>query len=193
LNSHSITDNELMFKVKAGDLDKMGVLFERHHRALYGFFFYMTKKKDQSEDLVQTVFMRMLKSRDTFTGSGRFESWMYHIARNILKDQYRKEKRKNDFCDLSDIEDSMDKGALADLRLEKKEELKTLFTAMDKMSEEDKELLVLCRFQELKYSEIAKLLAISEGAVKVRVFRAMNELKRIFFDLHKETVTYDNV
>lgn len=57
-----------MLKVKSGDLDKMALLFQRYHRPLYGFLFHMTGHREASEDMVQTVFYRLLKSRHTFTG-----------------------------------------------------------------------------------------------------------------------------
>lgn len=163
------------------------MLFERHHKPLFGFFWHMLKQKELSEDLVQTVFMRMLNSRHTFTGSGRFEAWMFHIARNILKDQYRKDKRKGNHYDLETAASNLDHGLVADEQLEKKETLKLLGKAMDRLDPSDKELLVLCRLQELKYNEIAPLLNISEGAVKLRAFRAMNALRKQYLALEKET------
>lgn len=59
-----------MLQVKAGDVDKMGLLFERYHRKLFGFLYHLTGRADASEDLVQNVFYRMLKYRHTFTGEG---------------------------------------------------------------------------------------------------------------------------
>lgn len=186
MSTITLTDNALMFKVKEGDLDRMGLLFERHHRALYGFFMQMLKQGDLSKDLVQTVFFKMLKSRHTFTGSGPFVTWMYHIARNVLHDHYRQVKRKGIHADLIDMTEDIAGGSLADERIEKKQELQTLALAMDQLNEKDRELLVLCRFQELRYSEVARLLNITEGAVKVRVFRALNQLRDHYLKVTSE-------
>jgi RNA polymerase sigma-70 factor (ECF subfamily) len=175
-----------MFKVREGDLDKMGLLFERHHRALYGFFVQMLKQGDLSKDLVQTVFFKMLKSRHTFTGSGPFVTWMYHIARNVLHDHYREVKRKGVHTDPADMNEDLSGGTLADERTERKEDLQMLALAMDMLQEKDRELLVLCRYQELKYSEIAHLLNITEGTVKVRVFRALNQLREHYLRISTE-------
>ena len=180
------TDNALMLQVKAGDLDKMGLLFERYHRPLYGFLFHMTKQKEPSEDMVQVVFFKMLKYSQTFTGSGEFKTWMYHVARNVLNDHYRKSKRTPVYYDISGMEESISGGQFANERIEKKQELKMLSAAMDKLSAENRELLVLCRFQELKYHEIAKVLNMTEGAVKVRVHRALNQLKITYLQLHSK-------
>src|ERR1700742_2713839 len=76
-----------MLQVKAGDLERMSLLFERHSRALFGFLYHLTQRREASEDMVQTVFYRMLKYRSSFTADSNFTGWMYHIARNVLKDQ----------------------------------------------------------------------------------------------------------
>jgi RNA polymerase sigma-70 factor (ECF subfamily) len=88
----AISDNALMLKVKEGDLDKLGLLFERYKRPLYGFFYGLTKNGEVSEDLVQNVFLRILKYRYLFRGEGDFKTWMFHIARNVNNDHFRKNK-----------------------------------------------------------------------------------------------------
>ncbi|HXB45381.1 MAG TPA: RNA polymerase sigma factor [Puia sp.] len=173
----TLSDNALMLKVKEDDFDKMALLFERYHRALFGFLFKMTKQKQSSEDLVQNVFFRMLKYRNTFTGVGEFKTWMYHLARNVLHDYFKQIKRSEAQYDIRDFEDRMGAHELADLQIERKQELKTLEMALENLSEENRELLILCRYQELKYNEIAEILNITEGAVKVRVHRALGQLK----------------
>jgi RNA polymerase sigma factor (sigma-70 family) len=105
-----LTDNSLMLKVKEGDLDKMGLLFERYHRQLYGFLFHMTYKKEVAEDMVQHTFYKMLKYRNSFTGSGEFVHWMYTVARNVLKDEYKKMKRAQLHDDVDDISDILPGG-----------------------------------------------------------------------------------
>ncbi len=67
-----LTNNVLMLKVKSGDLDKLGLLYERHKKRLFGFFYKMNSDASLSEDLVQNVFVRMLKYKHTFTGEGSF-------------------------------------------------------------------------------------------------------------------------
>ena len=166
-----------MLKVKNGDIDKMGLLYERYNRQLYRFLFNMTRQKELSEDMVQNIFLRMLKYPEGFMGFGEFKTWMYHIARNAVYDYFRKVKRTPAHYDLTNLEERIDGEQNTDARLEKEQELKTLETAMDKLSDENRELLILCRFQELKYHEIAKILNTTEGAIKVRVHRALNQLK----------------
>ncbi len=169
-----------MLKVKSGDLDKMGLLFERYSRPLYGFLFHMTNKKEASEDMVQIVFYRMLKYRNTFTGEGEFETWMYHLARNVLKDEAKRWGKYSYHEDLDDHTAHVASSERADDHLEREQSTNELNLAMSKLSGADREILVLARFQELKYHEIAQVLKISVGAVKVRVFRAMQQLKNIY-------------
>lgn len=179
-----------MLQVKAGRLDTMGLLFERYHRPLLGFLFHMTNQREASEDMVQTVFYRMLKYRHTFTGDGEFRSWMYHLARNVLVDYSRQNKHSAHQYDLADVAEKISGGPTADERFEKEQELDTLQRAMAKLSSENREILVLSRFQELKYEEIARVFNTTEGAVKVRVHRAMNELRKIYLTIENGNATY---
>ncbi len=169
-----------MLKVKAGELDRMGLLFERYHRQLYGFLFHMTYKREAAEDMVQHVFYKMLKYRHTFTGIGDFKHWMYSIARNEIKDQAKKNKRHNLHDDVDEMADRIGGGAIPDEQLEKKQAKQQLYRAMEKLSDDHREVLTLNRFQELKHQEIAQILGLTEGAVKVRVHRALTELKNIY-------------
>jgi RNA polymerase sigma-70 factor (ECF subfamily) len=169
-----------MMKVKAGDIDQMGLLFERYNRQLYGFLFHMTYKREASEDMVQHVFYKMLKSSHTFTGSGEFVHWMYTIARNVIKDEAKKNKRYAYHDDVDDHADRIPGGTDTGHELDKKEQHRELYRAMERLSEEQREILTMSRFQELKHQEIAQILNINEGAVKVRVHRALSELKNIY-------------
>ena len=172
-----------MLQVKNGDMEKMGLLFERHNRALFGFLFQMTKHKQSSEDMVQQVFYRMLKYRKTFGGQGAFKTWMYHLARNVLYDENKKNKRLDTRYSLHGLEEQTPGDYFADESLEKKQELKTLSMAIDNLSEANRELLILCRYQRLNYQEIGEILDITAGAVKVRMHRALEQLKTSYFKI----------
>jgi RNA polymerase sigma factor (sigma-70 family) len=169
-----------MLRVKAGDVDRMGLLFERYHRKLFAFLYHMLGRADASEDLVQNVFYRMLKYRHTYTGEGEFRAWMYHLARNVLADHVKKNRHATRHSDVADLAERIGGGAPADEGLQHEQEVATLHRALARLSPENREVLVLSRFQELKYQEIAQVLNTTEGAVKVRVHRAMNELKTMY-------------
>src|ERR1700742_5263916 len=103
-----------MLKVRSGDLDKMALLFQRYHRPLYGFLFHMTRHKEASEDMLQNVFYRMLRSRHTFTGEGDFKTWMYFIARNVIKDHQKKASRDPGFYGMTEMAEKIAAGVGAD-------------------------------------------------------------------------------
>ena len=174
--------------VKAGELSQLGLLFERYHRALYAFFYRLTNGNvEQSEDLVQTVFLRMLSYRHTFAGTGKFVSWMYHLARNVYADFYRKKKRQGHQDELQKVEDSPLSSFTPD---DREEEVRLLDMAMEYLPEDKRELLIMSKYQELPYKDIALVLGCSEGNVKVKVFRAVQELKVIYQKL-EQGVRYD--
>jgi RNA polymerase sigma factor (sigma-70 family) len=180
---NTLTDNAIMLRVKAGDLDKMGLLFERYHRQLHGFLFHMTRHREVSEDMVQQVFYKMLKYRHTFTGSGEFVHWMYTVSRNILKDQGRRKKLPMISEGVEEMTEQVAGGSVPDQQMEKKQAVAVLYKAMERLDADQREILTLCRFQELKYREIAVIMDLSETAVKARIHRAMKDLKTIYAEL----------
>ena len=177
---NSLTDNAIMLKVKSGDLDKMALLFQRYHRPLYGFLYRMTGQRESSEDMVQNVFYRMLRSRHTFTGDGEFKTWMYHLARNVLKDHLKNAGRPGSSRPVEGWDERLAEGVLVEEQLEKKMELEILRKRIAGLSPESREVLILSRYQDLKYAEIAEVLDISVGAVKVRIHRAISQLKSVY-------------
>src|SRR5690242_13759619 len=86
------TDEALMQAVSAGDLAQLGVLFDRHHRAVFDFLVRTTGRRAVADDLVQDVFERILKYRTTFRGDVGFRPWLYRIACNARADYYRRQE-----------------------------------------------------------------------------------------------------
>jgi RNA polymerase sigma-70 factor (ECF subfamily) len=174
-----------MMKVKEGDIDKLGLLFERYKRPLFGFFYGLNKNAELSEDLVQNVFFRILKYRYLFRGEGDFKTWMFHIARNVNHDHYRKDKIKGKES-LEHWEEKLGSDENRDTTFQQDETMHILSMAMDRLPEDKREILLLSKFQEKKYKEIGEILGCSEGAVKVKVFRALQELKEVYNQLEKQ-------
>ena len=172
-----------MLQVKAGQVDKMGLLFERYHRPLYGFFYRLNGQSAASEDLVQTVFYRMLKYRHTFTGEGEFRTWMYHLARHAAVDAAKKNKTAAHHEDITAWQEKLGGGTPADADLHQTQAVELLQQALAHLSADHREVLVLSRYQDLKYGQIAHVLDITEGAVKVRVHRALGHLREIYLKL----------
>lgn len=178
-----LTDNALMLKVKAGDLDKLGLLYERHKKRLFGFYYNMNSNASLSEDLVQNVFVRMLKYKHTFTGEGSFLSWMFRTARNVNYDYYRKNKIAFNQRAVSSVEYKLEDSASMEHKLQQKEDASMLQRAMNMLPPEKREVLVLSKFKELKFSEVGEILGCTEGAAKVKAHRALKDLRTIFLQL----------
>ena len=183
-NLDPVSDIAIMLKVKAGDIDKLGLLYERNHKNLFGFFWRMSGNKEVSKDLVQTVFYRMLKNRTHYKGKGKFISWMYQIARNLWIDHCKKNRRIDFMDDMERWE--LKEGLNTDEQIEREEQLRQLRMALQNLSEEKKEVLILSRYQGLKYSEIARVLNTSEGAIKIRVFRALADLRELYLKIENQ-------
>lgn len=163
----------------------LGLLFERYHRMLFAFFYRIHQSAEISEDLVQNVFIRILKYRKGFNGEGAFKVWMFHIARNISNDHFRKASRS---VGGEDIEKWNDKISDFDHELQKEDkehQIRLLKKAMELLDIEKRELLVMSKLEGMKYREIAQLYNVTEGSIKVRVFRALKDLKYAYEKVEK--------
>jgi RNA polymerase sigma factor (sigma-70 family) len=179
------TDENLMLAVRDGDVGKLGVLFDRHHRSLFDFFVRMTGRRNVADDLVQDVFFRILKYRKTFRDESWFKAWMFHIARNARVDYYR--SHQGDTL----VEDDHIDGLHSPLpipgqSLEREQQAILLERALFKLTPDKREVLILSRYQDMKYEQIASLMDCEVGTVKTRVHRALKELRDIYFDLSSE-------
>ncbi len=175
-------DHLLMLRVRDGDVNQLGVLFERHNVTLFNFFLRMTGRRQASEDLVQEVFMRMLKYRHTYRDSGSFTTWMYKIARHVRFDDLRRRRPEVALDEDEEGQPPSTFPAPGD-QLDADQEVRRLRGALLRIAADKREILILSRFQHMKYEEIAELLGCQVGAVKVRVYRAIQELRETFFDL----------
>ena len=179
-------DHELMIAVRAGEIRRLGDLFERYHKPLYGFFVRLTNQPAASEDLVQIVFYRILKYRHTYRDEGKFSAWIYHLARKVAADHFRKSASTPTPSDPIDFDDQPDQGPAPDAKAATADDVALMRRALARVSHEHREVLVLSRLQHLNHQEIARLLDCSVGAVKVRAHRALKELREVYFKIRKE-------
>lgn len=179
-----VTDEQLMRAVRDGDAPKLGVLFERYHLPLHDFLARMTGNAAVAEDLVQDVFLRVLKYRATFRDEGKFDTWLYRIARNARVDYFRS-RRPSESIEEAALELPQSGEGPADA-IEREREVARLRRALLLLREDKRELIVLARYRAMKHEQIADLLGISVGAVKVRLHRAVQELRDIFLELPQE-------
>jgi RNA polymerase sigma-70 factor (ECF subfamily) len=179
-----VTDEALMTAVRNGDVARLGVLFERHHIGLFDFLARVTGDRAAADDLVQDVFVRVLKYRATYRDGGSFETWLYRIARNARADYFR--RRGADLSLDGDALDRPEPGAGPGRLLEQGRDAARLRRALLMLRDDKRELIVLARFRGMKHERIAELLGVEVGAVKVRIHRAIRELREIFLQLPDE-------
>jgi RNA polymerase sigma-70 factor (ECF subfamily) len=173
----------VMEAVRNGDLQQASMLFERYNRRIFNFLARMTMDKDLAEDLCQNVFLRMIKYRSSYRTGARFQSWIYQIARNVFSDHYQKVKnRYSDFVDVEKISDHMADNEDSQQQDEKEA---LLHRSMAKLTEEQRELLVLTRFQQMKYEDVADLMDTTVANIKVKVHRALIRLREYYFEMEK--------
>jgi RNA polymerase sigma factor (sigma-70 family) len=175
--ANSMSDEELMTQVRSGVGEMLGVLFERYQLPLFNFYLKLTGDRTVSEDLVQEVFFRMLKYRQSYRPNTPFRGWMYQIARNARVDHLRRRRPETSW------EPEMSPAFAAPDTAQQSQETALLHRALMRLQDDKREVLVLSRFQDLKYEEIAQLLGCETGTVKTRVHRALQELRGIFQEL----------
>lgn len=172
-----------MMKVKSGDLDKLGLLYERHKKKLFGFFYNMGNNPSVSEDLVQNVFVRILKYRQSYSGEGPFTAWMFSMARNVNYDHHKKVSREGVSWGISPEDVEKGTGDYLNEEMDYQGDSLLLNRALGLLSSDKREILLLSKYRELKFQEIGEILGCTEGAAKVRVHRALKDLKTIFLQL----------
>ena len=127
-----------------------------------------------SEDLTQDVFYKLIKYRSSYK-NGAFVSWLFTIARNSLKTYYTRNHKNNldvDVLDYRTVESETDKT----------EEYSHLQKALNQLHPDDRELIILNRFQEIRYEELAQILGSTPGAVKTKVSRVLKKLRKIYME-----------
>lgn len=170
----NLTDEELMNRVAGGDLEGMRLLFERYNAWIYNFFLQMVPDREICQDLTQSTFYKVIRYKSSYNG-GKFSSWIFQIARNLRTDHFRKAGRHGATESIENIPE------MAQV-VEDNDNVAKLKQALKKLPEDDREILLLSRFQGLKYAEIAELLKSTEGAVKLKAHRAIKKLRTIYFE-----------
>lgn len=175
-----------MQAVKDGDIGELSYLYRRYHLRLLGFIYKLSGNRELSEDLVQETFWRILRYRKSYKSGQTFRAWMFQIGRNLFYNQMTRGDagRVVSMAEMPFESPSPDK--LPNASVEEKERTYMLKKALDQLPEDKKEVLILSRYEKLTYSEIGEILGCSESAVKVRAFRAMEQLRIEFKSLNEE-------
>jgi len=181
----AVTDEQLIQWVADGDTSCLATLFERHPKAVYQFCLQLTRHPAQSEDLVQDVFIRILRKAGSFRGEGLFKAWMFNIARNITLDHIRKSKRQGS----ESLDDEMMDRNLADQRSAEQsaagtQKMNLVMQALALLPEAAQQVIWLGRFQFENYDELGQAIGCNAGTARVRMHRAMALLNSTYTSIN---------
>jgi RNA polymerase sigma-70 factor (ECF subfamily) len=181
-------DAQLMLRVRDGDEDSFRVLLDKHRNPLVHFLYRMVQEQAVSEELAQEVFLRIYKSRLSYEPTARFTTWMFriatHLALNWLRDEKNeraqerldavtKDDRGGDLPsrEVADRQPSVEQHMVYQARLQE------IRDAIGKLPEKQRAAVLMHKYEEMEYVQIAGVLGISESAVKSLLFRAYETLR----------------
>src|SRR5437870_5759907 len=173
------TDRAVLERIGRGDTSGAGELFERYAAALLRFADRLLSDRSTAEEVTQEVFVKVISRAHQFDGRAEVSSWLFAIAANACRDRRRRERRAT-VVPLEAVAEPVQKGEGVESLLSQRERRDAVRRALSCLSEEQREALVLARYHGMPYSEIASVLGISVGAVKTRIFRAVEALKSRF-------------
>jgi RNA polymerase sigma factor (sigma-70 family) len=173
-----LNDQELMRIVQSGDFSPASEVYDRYSGRIYNFAFRFLRNAEASQDAVQEVFVKMMRHANQFNGDAKLSTWLFSITANWCRDYLRKadNKAKEPAEVLVSLPSSSEDAP--DRNLERRQNELLVRRALETLTTEQREAILLSRYQGLSYAEIAQIAGCSEGAVKTRVFRAMETLKR---------------
>ena len=183
------SDVQLMLDVKAGDEQSFALLLQRYRSHLVNFLYRMVRNREQAEDLAQEVFLRVYRARADYVPSAKFTTWLFRIATNLALNSVRDHRYERmeisldapvtadaadgdeRTLDVADQHPDIEQHLVEDVRR------KMIRHAIKKLPEKQRAAVLLHKYQELDYGEIAKILSCSESALKSLLFRAYEALR----------------
>jgi RNA polymerase sigma-70 factor (ECF subfamily) len=190
----------LVRRCVAGDAAAWEEIVQRYNRRIYNICYRFAGSPDDAQDLTQEVFIRMYRTLNSYdVERGAFMTWVTTLTRNLLVDHFRKTKqdRMTDSLDAnpSDHEDAMplgdripDQGPAPDSGVQSREARETVHLALQKLSPELREAVILRDLQDMDYKEIATVLKVPEGTVKSRINRGRAELARLLQRTYRQVM-----
>jgi len=184
----------------AGDAAAWEEIVQRYHRRIYNICYRFAGSSDDAQDLTQEVFIKMYRTLSSYdVERAAFMTWVTTVTRNLLVDHFRKTKhdRMTDSLDapVSEHEDAMplsdrieDSSLPPDARVQSRETQQTVHHALQKLSPELREAVILRDLQDMDYREIATVLRVPEGTVKSRINRGRAELARLLQRTYKQVM-----
>lgn len=180
------SDLELMLRVSRGDAESFDTLLRRHRRPLVSYFSRMVRDQALAEDLAQEVFLRVYQARERYQPDAMFTTWLYRIATNLALNAIR-DRKPTDNSNHSGRGDSEEGGPwverLPDSRptaeqgMMQADRKRMIREAVEALPEKQRAAVILHKYQEVDYRQIASILEVSESAVKSLLFRAYEALR----------------
>jgi len=190
----------LVRRCVAGDVVAWEEIVHQYHRRIYNLCYRFAGSADDAQDLTQEVFIKMYRTLGSYdVDRGAFQTWVTTVTRNLLVDHFRRSKqdRVTDSLDVptSEHEDAMplserieDKGPAPDANVQSRETRDAVHRALQKLSPELREAVVLRDLQDMDYREIAAVLRVPEGTVKSRINRGRAELARLLQRTYRQVM-----
>lgn len=177
MGDNSQTDEKLLRQFKAGDDNAFYELFRRYEKPLISYLFGMTGRLEESKDVCQETFLKLIKKPPKFFFGGCLKSWLFRSARNRMIDELRRESRKQPLSEFTEEIDSLSDPHETLLISEDFAELKAV---MEQVEDKFREVLVLYYFSEMTYKEIAKVMGIPLGTALWRMKKAISQMQDIY-------------
>jgi len=176
-------DAELMLRVKEGDGASFGVLLDKHRVSVIHFLHRMVQNHAVAEELAQEVFLRVYRSRSTYEPTAKFTTWLFriatHLALNSLRDgkNERSQERLDDGSNDLPVRQVSDRRPTVEQSMVYQARLDEVRRAVAGLPEKQRAAVLMHKYEEMEYSQIAKVLSCSESAVKSLLFRAYETLR----------------
>jgi RNA polymerase sigma-70 factor, ECF subfamily len=181
-----LTDAEMMLRVKAGDDSAFDYLVQKYRRAMINFMYRMAHNSAAAEDLAQEVFLRVYRSRGSYEPSAKFTTWLYRIATNLAVNHARdtRHERPETMVSLDEPDeetgtsmDVADSSLTVEEKLVRRERLMAIRKTVQKLPERQRIAVLMHKYQQMDYKQIAEVLKLSESATKSLLFRAYETLR----------------
>lgn len=176
-------DAELMLRVKEGDGASFGILLEKHRSPVIHFLYRMVQNQAVAEELAQEVFLRVYRSRSTYEPTAKFTTWLFriatHLALNSLRDgkNERLQERLDEHTDDLPVRQVPDSKPSVEQAMVYQAKFEEVRRAIAGLPEKQRAAVLMHKYEEMEYSQIAKVLNCSESAVKSLLFRAYESLR----------------
>jgi RNA polymerase sigma-70 factor (ECF subfamily) len=174
-------DDYYIKKALDGDSSSFGFLVDKYQNMVFTLAIKMLKHREESEEVSQDTFIKAYKSLSKFHGESKFSTWLYRVAYNTCLDRIKKNSKYNSNVEINDVTSNeiFQAENIFD-SLENKERSEIIQECMNKLPEDERVIIHLFYFEELSLKEIIDVVSISEGNLKVKLYRARKKLFTIF-------------